>query len=467
MATIRGLKLLFLLGIIMFFVSKGSVSYAQNTFPANGNVGIGTGSPGALLEVDGGSFFLRGGNVNLYNDGGGLFIRNSAGVVSIQLRENGGNSYFRNGNVGIGTTSPTAKLEVNGGSFLLRGGNINLFNTGGGLFMRNGSGTVGIQLMESGGNSYFRNGNLGIGTTTPTAKLDVNGGSFHLRGGNVNLFNTGGGLFMRNDAGTVGIQLVESGGNSFFRNGNLGIGTTVPTARLHVAGDVKVDGNLGIGTTSPGAKLEVNGGSFHLRGGNVNLFNTGGGLFMRNDAGVVGIQLVESGGNSFFRNGNVGIGTSAPTAKLHVAGDVKVDGNIAAKYQDVAEWVRAPSPLPAGTLVVIDPTEINQVQLASEAYDTRVAGVISLRPGILLGEAGDDKAKVAHSGRVKVKADAQFGPIKIGDLLVSSTTPGYAMRSMPIEINEFSMHRPGTIIGKALEPLKEGQGEILMLLTLQ
>ena len=93
--------------------------------------------------------------------------------------------------------------------------------------------------------------------------------------------------------------------------------------------------------------------------------------------------------------------------------------------------------------------------------------MVSAQPGIILGEAGEDKVKVAHSGRVKVKADAEFGPISVGDLLVSSATAGYAMRSMPIEISGTSIHRPGTIVGKALEPLKEGQGEILVLLTLQ
>ena len=57
--------------------------------------------------------------------------------------------------------------------------------------------------------------------------------------------------------------------------------------------------------------------------------------------------------------------------------------------------------------------------------------------------------------------------IAVGDVLVSSATLGFARRSTPIEVNGISMHRPGTILGKALEPLKEGTGEILVLLTLQ
>ena len=93
--------------------------------------------------------------------------------------------------------------------------------------------------------------------------------------------------------------------------------------------------------------------------------------------------------------------------------------------------------------------------------------MVSSRPGLLLGEAGDSKVKVAHSGRVKVKVDATYGPIAVGDLLVTSDTPGHAMRSRPVELGGTSIHRPGTLLGKALEPLDAGQGEILVLITLQ
>jgi hypothetical protein len=85
----------------------------------------------------------------------------------------------------------------------------------------------------------------------------------------------------------------------------------------------------------------------------------------------------------------------------------------------------------------------------------------------VLGEKSDSKAMVAQSGRVKVKADARYGAIKIGDLLVTSPTPGHAMRSRPVRVGTQLMHRPGTLLGKALEPLPSGKGEILVLLTLQ
>jgi hypothetical protein len=172
-------------------------------------------------------------------------------------------------------------------------------------------------------------------------------------------------------------------------------------------------------------------------------------------------------------DGRVGIGTSSPQAMLHVAGaarvvgDMTVDGNIAAKYQDVAEWVDSAEPLEPGSLVVIDSSARNRVTAARTAYDARVAGAVSPQPGLILGEPGEGKVLVAQSGRVKVKADARNGAIRPGDLLVSSPTKGHVMRSRPVQIGDQFVHRPGTVVGKALEPLAKGQGEILVLLTLQ
>jgi hypothetical protein len=175
----------------------------------------------------------------------------------------------------------------------------------------------------------------------------------------------------------------------------------------------------------------------------------------------------------FDTTGNIGIGTMSPTKPLDVVGDINASGtitggNIVAKYQDVAEWVESSQELPAGTVVILDPSKANQVVAATQAYDSRVAGVISLRPGIALGEQGEGRVLVASTGRVKVKVDASAGPINIGDLLVTSDKEGVAMKSVPVEVaGGVRMHRPGTLIGKALEPLAQGTGEILVLLSLQ
>ncbi len=200
---------------------------------------------------------------------------------------------------------------------------------------------------------------------------------------------------------------------------------------------VTPQGSVGIGTMNPAARFEIAGGNQVMGNNNVIYFRDSTGS-LNNAMYVFGDssnRLNIGAGNvtrlTIANSGNIGIGTSSPAARFHVAGDAQVDGNIAAKYQDVAEWVK------------------------------------SDRPGILLGEAGGDKLKVAQSGRVKVKVDATFGPVAAGDLLVTSPNPGYAMRSTPIEVGLTVIHRPGTLLGKALEPLREGQGEILVLLTLQ
>jgi hypothetical protein len=181
---------------------------------------------------------------------------------------------------------------------------------------------------------------------------------------------------------------------------------------------------------------------------------------------------VTGGTGIYYNGGNVGIGKNNPNKPLDVVGDVSATGtitggNIIAKYQDVAEWVPADGFLPAGTVVVLDVTHNNRVTTSSQEYDTRVAGVVSAQPGLALGERGEGKALVATTGRVRVKVDATHAPIHVGDLLVTSGTAGAAMRSEPVRVGGRLFHSPGTIIGKALEPLEKGTGEILVLLSLQ
>jgi hypothetical protein len=128
--------------------------------------------------------------------------------------------------------------------------------------------------------------------------------------------------------------------------------------------------------------------------------------------------------------------------------------------------VPASESLEPGTVVIMDPEKSGYVTRSFKPYDTRVAGVVSAKPGIILGESGSGKVTIATTGRVKVKVDATSSAIGIGDLLVT-TTDGKAMKSDEIDIGGYKIHRPGTLLGKALEPLADGTGEIMVLLSLQ
>lgn len=105
--------------------------------------------------------------------------------------------------------------------------------------------------------------------------------------------------------------------------------------------------------------------------------------------------------------------------------------------------------------------------VAQQPYDRRVAGVVSgaggLRPGIVLGRepGATGRWPVALSGKVFCQADATYGPIEVGDLLTTSATPGHAMTAQD------SARAFGAVLGKAIAPLRAGQGLIPVLVALQ
>ncbi len=350
------------------------------------------------------------------------------------------------------------------------------------------------------GTTTTTTGNVGVGTTTPEGLLDVGDTNIRLKVTTTDLTDryglrvgdSGRKVVISSERGTSQQALVFGDttlGNIF------GIGTSGDTgASWSSRFVVNQNGNVGIGTNTPSQALHVRGqGLFQNTGtasafvmdrtdGKIASFGAGGAsaTFAYDNTGIFKIESntranINAGAfgtgatTRLMINaaGNVGVGTDAPTAKLHVAGDVIIDGNISAKYQDVAEWVPSRQKLNAGTVVILDAERSNQVLASTTSYDTSVAGVISAQPGLSLGEAGEGKVLVATTGRVKVKVDATRAPIKVGDLLVTSDVVGVAMKSEAVKVSGISMHRPGTIIGKALEPLAGGTGEILVLLSLQ
>jgi hypothetical protein len=165
------------------------------------------------------------------------------------------------------------------------------------------------------------------------------------------------------------------------------------------------------------------------------------------------------------------------------------EGNVYAKSfrpsaSDLASLAAVAEPVEAGDVLVIDPRQAGVMSLARQTASSAVFGIVAADPGVVLGtqpppdagtydEGGEEtpvseavvavpepiQVPVALSGVALCKVDAGYGSILPGDLLTTSPSPGHAMRTdEPL---------PGTILGKALEPLDTGTGLIKVLVMLR
>jgi hypothetical protein len=288
-----------------------------------GNVGIGSTAPQAKLDVEGVAYFGVGnvsigtitpsGVLTIYANGGQPDVRlGSADLYSWQIqRISNGNLNFNNasnsaygtqvtfqdnsGNVGIGITAPRQKMDVVGNIYAT--GNIGIGSVAPAGAIDVGSGSVcightcnsswpsGISGLTPGklpkaltastltDSMLYSNGtNMGIGSTVPQAKLDIEGGLY------------------------VGI-------------GNVSIGSATPSQKLDVLGNVYVNGNIGIGSAIPANKLDVWGTGTSSATTNLNIHDS------------TGVNLV-----NILDNGNVGINSTAPQQKLDVLGSIYAGG---------------------------------------------------------------------------------------------------------------------------------------------
>jgi hypothetical protein len=111
-------------------------------------------------------------------------------------------------------------------------------------------------------------------------------------------------------------------------------------------------------------------------------------------------------------------------------------------------------PVEVGDVLVVDPDDPRALRLGREPADPTIVGIVS---GEI--EPTGSTAPLALFGTVLCKVDAGYGSIRLGDLLTTSPTPGHAMRAADV--------RPGTVLGKALEPLESGQERIRVLVMLR
>ncbi len=185
-----------------------------------------------------------------------------------------------------------------------------------------------------------------------------------------------------------------------------------------------------------------------------------------NKLAVGSVTAVPGSDGDVTIGGDVNIG-----GDLNVVGDLQHNGTSHVGW-DIAEYIKAgDTNIESGDVVVVDPDHNRSVIRSSMRYNSTVLGVISTAPGDLGGflRFSDGKLYTKEEmeqagyrmltlvGQVPCKVTAENGPIKRGDLLVTSSKPGYAMKANSDKL------RPGMILGKALEPLEQGEGEIVVL----
>jgi hypothetical protein len=150
-----------------------------------------------------------------------------------------------------------------------------------------------------------------------------------------------------------------------------------------------------------------------------------------------------------------------------VTGELQITaGSDLAEYFDLIEENN--NNVEPGMIVSIDPASSGKLILCKEAYDQKIAGVISgangVNPGMLMGHEktiADGDFPVAIAGRVYVHASTINGKIQPGDLLTSSDIPGTAMK-----VTDYEKAR-GAVLGKAMTKLSSSDGFVLMLISLQ
>ena len=245
--------------------------------------------------------------------------------------------------------------------------------------------------------------------------------------------------------GTNHFDVLATGGVNFFVGGGTPTLSAVP-----ISGSTLV----GINTSTPRQPLDVNGGFLEVQGAGAQAA-----------FGGLGTTAVDIGSfnPAVSTVSFVNLSSFAPMSiqccSIAIQGgcDLAEPFQISASHQEI----------PEGSVVVIDEENPGHLKLSEQPYDARVAGIVSgangINPGIQMHQEGvlEGGKNVALSGRVYVQADVSNGPIKPGDLLTSSTIHGHAMR-----VSDHSRAQ-GAILGKAMTGLKDGNGMVLVLVSLQ
>jgi len=385
------------------------------------------------------------------------------------------------GNVGIGTTTTRAKLHVQG-SEIHSGGDeagYSFSNRETAAFVEVPSGGERWMWYASGGKARLWSGadKVSVGIEGAITNVIVGPGA----NGRLKIRHIDGKHWL-NDSddslylnwGTAQPVILGFGNNtqsSLYVSGNVGIGTMAPNSKLVVSGSSKAvsidpaDNNPNVAGALGFNRNTLDGRIFDAGFNAYQLSAYKAGLFFEVYDGT-GRQVTPQA-LAISNNGNVGIGTKQPSERLEVAGNIRVTGDVLLSGADCAEDfdVSSAGEIEPGTVMVID--EAGVLRESSQAYDRRVAGVVSgggeYRVSLILDkqESKADRMPVALMGKVYCKVDARCSPVEVGDLLTTASTPGHAMKA------DDPTKAFGAVLGKALRSLKGTQELVPVLVALQ
>jgi hypothetical protein len=180
--------------------------------------------------------------------------------------------------------------------------------------------------------------------------------------------------------------------------------------------------------------------------------------------GTTSVNIPSSGGNVVITVGGSGIATFTSAGIVNNMGNgVGNIGNAtgyfntvfakatSAQYADLAEMYESDLDYAPGTVVEFGGDK--EITISAQSHSTAIAGIVSTNPSYLMNstQTGEHVLPVALTGRVPCRVQ---GPVKKGDVLVSSTTPGVAQR---IGMN----WQPGCVIGKSLEVINDSSVKII------
>jgi len=243
------------------------------------------------------------------------------------------------------------------------------------------------------------------------------------------------------------------------------------TGTLFLGGENKsiiLEGTLGVSTFG---NVGTN-GLVNVKNSNgietISLYGATGAMTLRNNDHVT---IVLDGGNGILTVGGAGINGEVVMKNSNDSETIKITGSngdiqflnadVAEEFEVQADCLPDVSP---GTVVVVD--ESGRLRPCDEDYDGRVVGVVAgagqYRPGIVLDRnGGRNRLPVAMIGKVYCWVEADWEPVRVGDLLTTSGTKGHAKRASD---------RPrafGSVIGKALQALTHGRALIPVLVKPQ